>query len=136
MRGVGFDRDEPPRGERECGGRLRPSPDLAFRGLSCWGSGFASGIDARRVETRHAARREARKPARSVSGEDARRAIRHAITLLPALNYRFPQLRRTLWQLAGMSCRAVLADTSDNQGFTTRFLHRACRQRRICPCRC
>jgi|APAga8741243907_1050103.scaffolds.fasta_scaffold01652_3 hypothetical protein len=32
MRSVGFDRDEPPRGERDCGGRLRPSPDWAFRG--------------------------------------------------------------------------------------------------------
>jgi hypothetical protein len=33
MQGVGFDRDETPRGERECGGRLRPSPDWAFKGL-------------------------------------------------------------------------------------------------------
>lgn len=74
MQGVGFDRNEPPRGERECEGRLRPSPDWAFRGLSCCGSGFASGIDARRVETRYAARREPRKPARSVSGGDARAA--------------------------------------------------------------
>jgi hypothetical protein len=96
MRSVGFDRDEPPRGERECGGRLRPSPDWAFRGLSCCGSGFASGIDARRVGTRYAARREARKPARSVSGEDARRAVRLGVTLFPALTYRFLRLRRKL----------------------------------------
>jgi hypothetical protein len=74
--------------------------------------------------SRRAARREARKPARSVSGEDARRAVRLAITLFSALNYRFLRLRRKLWQLARMSCRAVLADTSGNQGFTTRFLHR------------
>lgn len=50
MRSVGFLRYEPPRGERECGGRLRPSPDWAFKGWV-----FASGIDARRGETRYAA---------------------------------------------------------------------------------
>ncbi len=28
-----FGQDETPRGERECGGRLRPSPDWGFKGL-------------------------------------------------------------------------------------------------------
>lgn len=67
MRSVGFDRDEPPRGERGCGGRLRPSPDRALRGL-----GVASGVDARqgrdavRGSTRSEAKRE--NPVRSESG--------------------------------------------------------------------
>lgn len=43
MPGVGFDRDEPPRGERQCEGRLRPSSDWVFKGWV-----YASGIDARR----------------------------------------------------------------------------------------
>lgn len=61
MRSAGFDRDEPPRGERDRGGRVRPPPDRGvtrvLRLQVC-----ASGIEARRGETRHAARREARKP--------------------------------------------------------------------------
>jgi hypothetical protein len=57
-----FDGDETPRGERECGGRLRPSPDWASRGLTGV-QGFAPGIDARpRVETRTRLDAQARKP--------------------------------------------------------------------------
>ena len=37
MRSVGFHRDEPPRGERECGGRLRPSPDWGLKVLGVGG---------------------------------------------------------------------------------------------------
>lgn len=49
LRSAGFDRDEPPRGERDRGGRLRPSPDwgVQVRVLGVGGCGFAPGIEAR-----------------------------------------------------------------------------------------
>ncbi|PQV43971.1 hypothetical protein B0G83_13026 [Paraburkholderia sp. BL21I4N1] len=67
MRSVGFDRDEPPRGERECGGRLRPSPDWGVKVLVVGGRGFAPGIEAR--EGRDAAGG----PVRSTNGRPQRK---------------------------------------------------------------
>lgn len=70
MQGVGFDRDEPPRGERECGGRLRPSPHWAFMGLSCCGSGLRQGLTpaGSRRATRLDAKRESPRPQRKRQG--------------------------------------------------------------------
>ena len=96
MPGSGFDRDEPPRGAR----MWRPPAaftSLGFYGVKLLRFRFASGIDACRVETRYAARREARKPAPAAqaAGTPGQR-VRPAIMLFPALNYRFLRLRRKL----------------------------------------
>lgn len=80
MRSVGFDRDEPPRGERECGGRLRPSPDWGLKVLGVGGEVLRQGLKPGRAGTPPAARCEARKPARRAAKGAPGEGFRPAMT--------------------------------------------------------
>ena len=83
MRSVGFDRDEPPRGERDRGDRERPPPDRGVKGfrfvregLTPAGARHVTRLDAKR-ESPVQRQRRGRPVTSSFISQDVMRGVPH-----------------------------------------------------------